>query len=283
MSDPRQIRVLFAMRTIAGVENLDDGLLREGCLPDRAVTPMLGDLLLQFFGALAVVFREHLVPFVRRCEELLEKIRQLRSRRFLPDSETRAVVKCPRSAALLQFRPDFSHGELLRAQIDIVQKQDAAGPDFRQPRFEIMTNGCFGMKAVEMENIDALRLEGIERFVEGRAEESGEALVILSIVRGDLCKRRLIVITRMLISAPRIDAKTASARFIFLGRLAEGEVAFAAIDSQFHEQAGPECCHQIVSEMQMAGPRANSVNPRFEVARRQIYVDNFRSHAGRRG
>src|SRR5438552_18081340 len=121
MSDPRQNRVLFAMRAIARVENLDDGLLREGCLPDRAVTPMLGDLLLQFFGALAVVFRERLIPFVRRCEELLEKTRQLRSRRFLPDSETRAVVQCPRSPVLPEFRPDFPNADGLRADGDVAQ------------------------------------------------------------------------------------------------------------------------------------------------------------------
>src|SRR5437764_7565455 len=115
MSDPRINRVLFAMRAIARVENLDDGLLREGCLPDRAVMPMLGDILLQFFGALAVVFRERPVSFVRRRKKLLEKPRQLRSRRFLPDSEPRAIVKCPRSPAFLQFRPDFPNAEGLRA------------------------------------------------------------------------------------------------------------------------------------------------------------------------
>src|SRR5437764_15109357 len=103
MSDPRINRVLFAMRAIARVENLDDGLLREGCLPDRAVMPMLGDILLQFFGARAVVFRERPVSFVRRRKKLLEKTQQLRSRRFLRDSEHRAVVKCAVSYSSVYF------------------------------------------------------------------------------------------------------------------------------------------------------------------------------------
>jgi hypothetical protein len=61
--------------------------------------------------------------------------------------------------------------------------------------------------------------------------------------------------------------------------LAEGKITFAAIDAQLDEQTWLEHGHEIVGEMQMIRPRAHAVKARFEVARGQFCVDNFRSHA----
>jgi hypothetical protein len=59
----------------------------------------------------------------------------------------------------------------------------------------------------------------------------------------------------------------------------QGEITFAAINSQFDEHAWSHRGNEAIGEMQMAGPRSHSVNARFEVAGRQICVDNFRSQS----
>ena len=133
MPDAGIDRIFFAMRSICRVENLDDSLLRERRLANRSVTPMVGDLALQFSGALAVVFRQRAVPLVRWRQELFKKSGQFRSGRLLPDAEAGAVVKCPGTAALLEFGPDFPDAKIAAAHIHVVEKDDATGPDFWQP------------------------------------------------------------------------------------------------------------------------------------------------------
>jgi hypothetical protein len=135
---------------------------------------------------------------------------------------------------------------------------------------------------VEVKKIDALRLKSFTGVVEAGPDQSGERFVIDSIVGGDLCKRRLIISTRMLIAVPRIDPKTLGARLVFHRRLAEGEITFAAINPQLDEQTGFERGDEVIGEVQMAGPGSHAVNAWFEVARRQFCVDNFHSHASRR-
>ena len=109
--------------------------------------------------------------------------------------------------------------------------------DCRQPHIDVVTHGRFGVKTIEVQNIDAAGRKSFARLVEARTDESRERFVIRSIVRGDLCKRRLIIAARMLIATPRIDPKTSGARFVFRRRLAKGEIAFAPIDAQLDEQA----------------------------------------------
>ena len=119
------------------------------------------------------------------------------------------------------------------------------------------------------------------RLVKARADESRERFVILSIVRGDLCKGRLVIAARMLIATPRIDPKTLSAGFVFGRRLAKCKVTFAPIDAQLDQHGWFHRRDEVVGKMEMARPRSHSVDARFEVARRQICVDNFRSHASK--
>jgi hypothetical protein len=118
-----------------------------------------------------------------------------------------------------------------------------------------------------VEEIDTLGLKVFARGVEAGPEQGGERFVIGSIVAGDLCKRCLIIATRMLIAPPHIDPKTSGARFVFRRRLAKGEITLAAIDPQLDQHAGLERGDEIAGEMQMAGPRSHSIDAGFEVAR----------------
>ena len=58
MPYPRINGIFFAVGTIGRVENLDDRLLGEGRVANRAVPPMLGDLFLECVAALRVVLRQ---------------------------------------------------------------------------------------------------------------------------------------------------------------------------------------------------------------------------------
>ena len=199
----------------------------------------------------------------------------------MPEAQTRSVVECPGTTTLLKLGPDFPDAKIAAVHIHVVEKNDATRPDFWQPGVEVVTDRSLRVKAVDVEEVDALRLKLFARGVEAGTDEGGERFVIGSIVAGDLCKRRLIIATRMLIATPCIDPETSGARFVFRRRLAKGEIAFAAIHAQLNEHGGLERADEIVGEVQMAGPRSHSIDARFEVARRQICVDNFRSHASR--
>lgn len=177
-------------------------------------------------------------------------------------------MKSPGAAAFLQFGPDFPDPKPFRLHAYVVHEQDSARADFRQPRLEIVPHGFFGVKAVEMKNVDAPRRKCFTRIVKARADEGRERFVILSIVRGNLCKRRLIIATRMLIALPRIDPKASGAGLIFHRRLAKGEVAFPPIHAQLDEQAWFQRRDQVVGKGDVVGPSPDSIDAGREIARR---------------
>src|SRR4249919_2101470 len=98
-----------------------------------------------------------------------------------------------------------------------------------------MTDRGLSMETVDVEEVDALGPKFFERVVEAGTNQGGERFVIGSIVCGDLCKRRLVIATRMLIATPRIDPKTSGTRPVFRRRLTKGKVAFTAINAQLNE------------------------------------------------
>src|SRR5947199_8385380 len=104
------------------------------------------------------------------------------------------------------------------------------------------------MQTVEVKEIDALGLKFLEGGIEAGPDQGGEGFVIGSIVGGNLCERRFIITTRMLITAPRIDPKTSCPRLVFRRRLAKGEIAFAAINTQLDQQVGLEHGDELIGE-----------------------------------
>src|SRR6266446_6277799 len=116
------------------------------------------------------------------------------------------------------------------------------------------------MQAVEVKEIDALGLKFFEDGVEAGPDQGGERLVIGSIVGGNLCERRFIITTNMLITAPRVDPKTSGPGLVFRRRLAKGEITFAAINTQLDQQVGLEHGDEVIGEMQMRRPRPNTVD-----------------------
>ena len=179
-------------------------------------------------------------------------------------------MKCPGAATFLQLGPDFPDAKITPVHIHVVEKHDATRPDFWQPGVDVVTDRGFSMKAVDVEKVDALGLKFFARVVEAGTDQGGERFVMGAIMHGNLCKRRLIIVTGMLIATPRIDPKTSGARFVFYRRLAEGEITFPPIHAQLDEHAGLERGDEIVGEVQMVGPRSHSIDAWFEVTRGQI-------------
>jgi len=99
----------------------------------------------------------------------------------------------------------------------------------------------------------------------------------------DLAESRLVVPAGMLIALPGVDAKTPGVGLVFERGLTKCEIAFATVDTELNEDRRSQQRDKVVGEMKMRRPGAYAVNPRFEVARGQISVDNFRSHARRAG
>src|SRR4051812_20658162 len=167
---------------------------------------------------------------------MLKKSRQRSRGRFLPDTEAGAVMKSPGAALFLKLRPNFPNPEAFVPNVDIVKQEDAARPKFRQPRVQIVANGGFGMKAVEMEKVDTLVCELRQSVIEAGAEQGRECFVIRAIMLGDLAESCLVVAAGMFVALPTVDPKAARAGSVFQGRLTEREIALAAIDPQLHEQ-----------------------------------------------
>ena len=130
-----------------------------------------------------------------------------------------------------------------------------------------MANGRLGMQTVEVKEIDALGLKFLEDGIEAGPDQGGEGFVIGSIVGGNLCERRFIITTHMLITAPRIDPKASGPGLVFRRRLAKGEITFAAINAQLDEHPGLERGDEVVGKMQVRRPCPYTVDAGCEVAR----------------
>ena len=70
-------------------------------------------------------------------------------------------MKGPGAALPLQVGPDFPRAEFLGSHVDIVQEKDSARPKFWQPRIDIVPHGRFGMKSIDVQNVDAAGLEPV--------------------------------------------------------------------------------------------------------------------------
>ena len=136
-----------------------------------------------------------------------------------------------------------------------------------------MSDGGLGMQSIEMEHVDAFRFKFGERIVKVGTEQTRERFVVRAIMFGDLGKRGFVVTAGVLIAAPGIDAETARAGLVLHDGLAEREITFPAIDAELDEQRRLQHRHKVIGKMEMTRPRADSVNARFKVARRQIDHD----------
>ena len=134
-------------------------------------------------------------------------------------------------------------------------------------------HGSLRVQTVEMQNVDALRSELRERFLEPEAKKRGEFGVMRAIVRGDFGEGRLVIRAAVFIAPPRVDRETTRAGFVFRHRLAEGEIAFPAIGPEFHQDPRFQRRHEIVGEMDVTvhAPRPNKRGAKLDDGRSSIF------------
>jgi hypothetical protein len=123
------------------------------------------------------------------------------------------------------------------------------------------------MQSVEMKDIDAVGLELVERVVEARTDEGRERVIVHLVMPGDLRESCLVVIAGVLIAAPGIDSETSGPGVVFDRSLAKGKKTFASVDPELDKDRRFQERDEVIGEMEMAGPGADSINTRFEVAR----------------
>lgn len=184
---------------------------------------------------------------------------------------------------LLELVPDFPDAKTFTSDPDIVEEEQSAGSNFRQPGIDVMADGVFRVQAIEVKNVDTVVSEPIQSFIKVAPEQGGKRFIVSPIVLGDLGKGGLVVLTCMVIAAPGVHAKTARPGPAFRRSLAKGEVAFTAIDAQLDEQARAESGHQVVSKIQVWCPRSDAIETGFEIARRQIWLGHridLKMHSG---
>src|SRR3954467_1133574 len=98
-------------------------------------------------------------------------------------------------------------------------------------------------------------------------------------MRAHLKEGRFVVPAGMLIALPGVHPETARPGLVLGGRLAKREIALAAVNPELNQDRRPRGIDEVIGKMEVARPGADPIDLWFEVARRQIYADNFRSHA----
>src|SRR6187455_1679456 len=116
------------------------------------------------------------------------------------------------------------------------------------------------METIKVEKIDALHRKSFGGSVEIGPDEGRKRFVIGSIVGEDLCKRRLIIFTRMLIAPPRIYAEALGFCVVFRCGLAKSEITFATINTEFDEEARAQYRNEIVGKMEVRRPSSDPIN-----------------------
>ena len=124
-----------------------------------------------------------------------------------------------------------------------------------------------------MKNVDVVVGESNECVVKRASQQCRKILIVEMIIQRKLLESRLVIETRLRVARPSINSKTTSGGLVFSCGLAEGEITFASVRSQFYESPRPFQRNEVVGEKNMMRPCADAVNARLEFARWQIGGD----------
>ena len=94
-------------------------------------------------------------------------------------------------------------------------------------------------------------------------------------------ERRFIIGAGVAIAAPMIDREAAGGCLVLDRRLAKSKITLAAIGSQLDQNPRLQLRDQVISEIDVLGPRSESVAQRFEIPRRQSKQWSRHSHSCR--
>src|SRR5690606_23611021 len=98
---------------------------------------------------------------------------------FAQHAEPEAVVKGEAGVLAADFIPEPPGTKVLDARLDVMKKNDTTGADFRKPGAEIRADGLIGMKAVNVQQVDAVIGEMLEGFLEAHAQQIADTAELL--------------------------------------------------------------------------------------------------------
>jgi hypothetical protein len=125
--------------------------------------------------------------------------------------------------------------EIFLVDRDVVEQDDAARRQLRKPCLVIVKRRFVRMVPVDVQQVDRMVAEQIQRLVERHAQQRG---IAGKLPRGDGEHRlvyRLVEVTGMRIAAPRIDGIATGRKPSVPSRLAEAEKRSAECGAELHD------------------------------------------------
>ena len=124
-------------------------------------------------------------------------------------AEAGGMVEAEGGVALAALGPELPDAEVAAADGGVVQQDDGAVGEFRQPGLEVVAHGVVGVQAVDMQQVDAAGDEAWQRIVEAAAEQGGEGAVV-GVVEGLQIGIGAVVIgAGMGVALPGVDGEAA--------------------------------------------------------------------------
>ena len=157
--------------------------------------------------------------------------------------------------------PEAPHSEVCLAHVRVVHEHDRPVAQLRQPRLEVVADSLVGVKAVDVQEINAPVRELRQGVVERRPYEPGKCAEMMIVERGPLLEHIFAVEASLVITLPRVHGIGRGVEPKYLNRLRERRVAHAGVRPELHDRARPQRVDQPERERNMRYPAGRIDEP----------------------
>jgi hypothetical protein len=231
------------------------------------------------FGRQAVLERIHAVAGPDRAAQAREKraylVRFSRSRRRREQpldwrrlrtadaehAEPVPVQELERRMRRPQLFPQPPGAEVPLADVRVVEEDDAAIAELREPARIVRGDRLVGVAPVDVQQIDCAVGEVREGFVEGRPNQPRERRELARVIALPFLEHAFIVEAGLIVAAPGIDGVGGGRQRQQLNRLRERRVAVARLRAELDEGARPRRLDDPEGERDVLEPRRRMDDP----------------------
>ncbi|OEZ01760.1 hypothetical protein BIY45_04800 [Stenotrophomonas sp. BIIR7] len=125
----------------------------------------------------------------------------------------------------------------------------------RLPRLKIAAHGLVGVQSVDVKNVNSAVIEVCDSLFETHAHQTGEIGVVALVIVKKRQEHFVAVLSRMLVTFPRIHRIAERRRRALLDSLAERQVRGTAMCAQLNQDSRTHLFHQPGSEWNVPHPR----------------------------
>ena len=157
--------------------------------------------------------------------------------------------------------PEAPDAEVAAADVRVVQQEDAALPELREPALDVVGDRLVRVAAVDVKQVDRPVHESVRRLVERLREQRRERPVERVVVGPQLLEHLGPVRARVRVALPRVDGVAPCPEAERLHRLAQGAVRVALPRAQLDENTRPQRGHGEEGERDVLVPARDVRQP----------------------